>query len=56
MAEQNTADVGFEKQLWNAACILRGNMDATKASRIWLFAFLRGIAVKNLNDHQNIVY
>ncbi len=27
MAEKNTADIGFEKQIWNAACVLRGNMD-----------------------------
>ena len=28
MAELKSANVGFEKQLWNAACILRGNMYA----------------------------
>ena len=26
MAEKNTADIGFEKQIWNAACVLRGNI------------------------------
>ena len=30
MAEKNTADIGFEKQIWNAACVLRGNMDASE--------------------------
>lgn len=28
MADRNTADIGFEKQIWDAACVLRGNMDA----------------------------
>lgn len=28
MAEKNTADIGFEQKIWDAACILRGNMDA----------------------------
>ena len=32
MAEKNTADIGFEKQIWNAACVLRGNMDASAVS------------------------
>ena len=30
MAEKNTADIGFEKQIWDAACVLRGNMDASE--------------------------
>ena len=28
MAAKNTADIGFEKQIWDAACVLRGNLDA----------------------------
>lgn len=27
---KNTADIGFEKQIWDAACVLRGNMDAVR--------------------------
>lgn len=27
MAEKNSADIGFEQQIWNAACILRGITD-----------------------------
>ena len=23
MAEKNTADIGFEKQIWNAACVVQ---------------------------------
>ena len=32
MADKNTADIGFEKQIWDAACVLRGNMDASEIS------------------------
>ena len=27
---ENTANIGFEKEIWDAACILRGNMDAAE--------------------------
>ena len=30
MADKNTANIGFEKQIWDAACVLRGNMDASE--------------------------
>ena len=30
VADKVTADIGFEKQIWNAACVLRGNMDASE--------------------------
>lgn len=26
----NTAGIGFEKQIWDAACVLRGNIDASE--------------------------
>lgn len=29
MAEKNTSNIGFEKQIWDAAYVLRGNMDAS---------------------------
>ena len=28
MADKNTADIGFEKQIWNAACVSMGNPHA----------------------------
>ena len=31
-----TADIGFEKQIWDAACVLRGNMDASEYKNIVL--------------------
>ena len=30
MAKKSTADIGFEKQIWEAACVLRGNLDASE--------------------------
>ena len=26
----NTSNIGFEKQIWDAACVLRGNIDASE--------------------------
>lgn len=47
MAEQNTANVGFEKQIWDAACILRGNMDASEYKQVVLgLIFLKYISDK----------
>ena len=36
MAEKNTASIGFEKQIWDAACVLRGNMDASEYKNVVL--------------------
>ena len=33
MAESNTSNIGFEKQIWDAACVLRGNMDASEYAK-----------------------
>ena len=30
MADKNSADIGFEKKIWDAACVLRGNIDASE--------------------------
>ena len=29
MAEKNTANIGFEKQIWDAACVLWGHIPAS---------------------------
>lgn len=47
MAEKNTADIGFEKQIWNAACVLRGNMDASEYKGVVLGL----IFLKYISDH-----
>ena len=40
MAENNTSNIGFEKQIWDAACVLRGNIDASD--------FLAGVQINSL--------
>lgn len=45
MAEKNTADIGFEKEIWEAACVLRGNMDASEYKNVILgLIFLKYIS------------
>ena len=36
MAETNTTNTGFEKQIWDVACVLRGNMDASEYKSVIL--------------------
>ena len=36
MAKKSTADIGFEKQIWEAACVLRGNLDASEYKSVVL--------------------
>lgn len=36
MADKNTVTIGFEKQIWDAACVLRGNMDASEYKNVVL--------------------
>ena len=44
MAE-NTAGIGFEKQIWDAACVLRGNIDASEYKSVVLgLIFLKYIS------------
>ena len=45
MAETNTTNTGFEKQIWDAACVLRGNMDASEYKSVVLgLIFLKYIS------------
>ena len=45
MIENNTADVGFEEKIWKAACVLRGNMDASEYKNVILgLIFLKYIS------------
>ena len=45
MADKNTADIGFEKQIWNAACVLMGNLDASEYKSVVLgLIFLKYIS------------
>lgn len=45
MAEKNTADIGFEDKIWQAACILRGNIDPSEYKNVILgLIFLKYIS------------
>ena len=47
MNTENTATIGFEKEIWDAACILRGNMDAAEYKQVVLgLIFLKYISDK----------
>lgn len=48
MAANNTAEIGFEKKIWDAACILRGNLDAAEYKHVIQGRiFLKYISDKN---------
>ena len=45
MGKQNTSNIGFEKQIWDAACVLRGNLDASEYKSVVLgLIFLKYIS------------
>ena len=56
MADKVTADIGFEKQIWNAACVLRGNMDASEYKNVVLgLIFLKYISDRFETKYQELV-
>lgn len=56
MAEKNTADIGFEQQIWKAADILRGNIDASEYKHVVLgLIFLKYISDKFEDRYQQLV-
>ena len=56
MAEKNTATIGFEKQIWDAACVLRGNMDASEYKNVVLgLIFLKYISDRFEDKYQALV-
>lgn len=47
MAKQNSADIGFEREIWKAADLLRGNIDASEYKSVVLgLIFLKFISDK----------
>lgn len=45
MVAKSTADIGFEKEIWDAACVLRGNIDASEYKSVVLgLIFLKYIS------------
>ena len=56
MAINNTADIGFEKEIWDAACVLRGNMDASEYKNVILgLIFLKYISDSFEEKYQELV-
>ena len=56
MTEKNTADIGFEQQIWKAADILRGNIDASEYKHVVLgLIFLKYISDKFEDRYQQLV-
>ena len=54
--EKNTAGIGFEKQIWDAACVLRGNMDASEYKSVVLgLIFLKYISDRFEDKYQELV-
>ena len=56
MAKVNSADVGFEKQIWNAADLLRGSMDASEYKHVVLgLIFLKYISDRFEQKYRDLV-
>ena len=56
MATKNSSDIGFEKQIWEAACVLRGNMDASEYKSVILgLIFLKYISDRFESKYQELV-
>ena len=56
MAKQNTADIGFEKEIWKAADLLRGNLDASEYKSVVLgLIFQKYISDKFETKYQELV-
>ncbi len=56
MAENNTVSIGFEKQIWDAACVLRGNIDASEYKSVVLgLIFLKYISDRFEAKYQELL-
>ena len=56
MAETNTSNTGFEKQIWDAACVLRGNLDASEYKSVVLgLIFLKYISDRFEGKYNELV-
>ena len=56
MAEKTSANIGFEKQIWDATCALRGNLDASEYKSVVLgLIFLKYISDQFDQKHQQLV-
>ena len=56
MATNSTANIGFEKKIWDAACVLRGNMDASEYKSVVLgLIFLKYISDRFDEKYQQLL-
>jgi type I restriction enzyme M protein len=56
MAEKNTANTGFEKQIWDAACVLWGHIPAAEYRKVIVgLIFLRYISSAFEKRHEELV-
>ena len=56
MATNSTANIGFEKKIWDAACVLRGNIDASEYKSVVLgLIFLKYISDRFDEKYQALV-
>ena len=56
MADMTTANIGFEKQIWDAACVLRGNIDASEYKSVVLgLIFLKYISDRFDEKYQQLM-
>ena len=53
---KNNAEIGFEKQIWDAACVLRGNIDASEYKSVVLgLIFLKYISDRFDEKYKELV-
>ena len=56
MADKNTADIGFENKIWDAACVLRGNLDASEYKSVILgLIFLKYISDRFDEKYKSLI-
>ena len=56
MAEKTNANIGFEKQLWDAACVLWGHIPAAEYRKVIIgLIFLRYISATFDKRYQELV-
>ena len=56
MSEINSSNIGFEKQIWDAACVLRGNLDASEYKSVVLgLIFLKYISDRFQAKYKELV-
>ena len=56
MAEKNNANIGFEKQIWDAACVLWGHIPAAEYRKVIVgLIFLRYISSAFEKKYQALV-